>query len=169
VLNLAGAEPARYPSRRPEMSATQTVLLVEDNDDDVKLIQRAFKKTHLPQRVEVARDGGEALNYLTGAPPYDDRDHFPLPALVILDLKMPRVDGFDVLAAVKGTFGLRRIPVIVLTSSSELSDIHRSYDLGANSYLVKPVAFGRFAEVVSEIESYWLGFNTPAAPPPFLE
>ncbi len=136
------------------------VLLVEDNEGDILLTLRAFKKVRLPERVEIARNGREALAYLTGEPPFDDRAHFPLPSLVILDLNMPKVNGFDVLAVLKNTPGLRRIPVIVLTSSSEVSDIQKSYDLGANSYLVKPVGFDLFTRVVSEIENYWLSLNT---------
>ncbi len=143
------------------------VLLVEDSPDDVKLIVRAFGRTRLPKRVQVVRDGADALAYLFGKAPYDDRSAYPLPALVILDLKMPRVDGFEVLNAVKSAPHLRRIPVVVLTSSSEAADIDRCYDLGANSYLVKPVAFADFSYVVAEIESYWLGLNVaaPAAAP----
>ena len=139
-------------------------MVVEDNDDDVTLIRRAFGKTAVAKRVEVARDGSEALRYLLGTPPYDDRDRFPLPHLVILDLKMPRVDGFEVLDVVKRNTRTRPIPVVVLTSSSEVADIKRCYDLGANSYLIKPVAFERLADVVAGIEEYWLALNAwPAA------
>jgi CheY-like chemotaxis protein len=136
------------------------ILVVEDNDDDVALIRRAFRETQLPKRVEVARDGGEALDYLLGRPPYDDRKRYPLPRLVILDLKMPRVDGFEVLETAKRASRTKRIPVVILTSSSEQKDIERSYELGANSYLVKPVAFDRFRGVVARIEEYWLELNT---------
>jgi two-component system response regulator len=140
------------------------VLVVEDNDDDVTLIRRAFEKTSLHKRVEVARDGVEALRYLMGVPPFDNRESYPLPQLVILDLKMPRMDGFEVLEAVKADPRTRQIPVVVLTSSSEAADVSRSYDLGANSYLVKPVAFERLAGVVAEVERYWLSLNVwPAA------
>lgn len=140
------------------------VLVVEDNDDDVTLIRRAFERTALPKRVEVARGGAEALRYLWGVPPFEDRERHPLPQVILLDLKMPRVDGFEVLEIVKGNSRTRRIPVVVLTSSSESADVGRSYDLGANSYLVKPVAFDRLADVVAEIEKYWLALNTwPAA------
>lgn len=142
------------------------ILVVEDNDDDVMLIRRAFHKTQLPKRVEFARDGAEAIKYLLGGPPYDDRRRYPLPELIILDLKMPRVDGFEVLRAIKGASQTRRIPVVILTSSSETADIGRSYDLGANSYLIKPVAFEKFSDVVLEIESYWLALNES---PPRIE
>jgi len=138
------------------------VLLVEDSPDDVKLIVRAFGKTRLPKRVEVVRDGADALAYLFGKAPYDDRYAYPLPALIILDLKMPRVDGFEVLNAVKSTPCLRRIPIVVLTSSSEAADVDKCYDLGANSYLVKPVSFADFTRVVAEIETYWLALNVAA-------
>jgi two-component system response regulator len=134
-------------------------LVVEDNADDVTLIRRAFEKTAAAKRVEVVRDGAEALQYLQGEPPYVDRERYPLPHLVLLDLKMPRVDGFEVLEAVKRDERTRPIPVVVLTSSSEGSDIKRCYDLGANSYLVKPVSFERLAGVVAEVGKYWLALN----------
>lgn len=138
------------------------ILLVEDSPDDVKLIIRAFSKTRLPKRVEVVRDGAEALAYLFGKEPYADRGAYPLPVLIILDLKMPRVDGFDVLATIKQAPHLRRIPIVVLTSSSETADVDRCYDLGANSYLVKPGSWEGFTRVVAEIESYWLTLNVTA-------
>jgi CheY-like chemotaxis protein len=139
------------------------ILVVEDNDDDVALIRRAFRKTSVTKRVEVARGGAEALAYLFGRPPYDDRTRYPLPDLVLLDLKMPRMDGFEVLEIIKSASRTRRIPVVVLTSSSESKDVGRSYDLGANSYLVKPVAFEHFSCVVAELEKYWLALNTTSA------
>jgi CheY-like chemotaxis protein len=148
------------PHRGDEMvTSEKLILVVEDNDNDVLLILRAFKKVGWPGRVEVKRDGAEAIAYLIGEPPYKDRDVFPLPALVILDLKMPRVDGFEVLAVIKTEAELRRIPVIILTSSGETADIARCYDLGANSYLVKPITFDEFTGVVDEIDKYWLSIN----------
>jgi CheY-like chemotaxis protein len=140
-----------------------TVLVVEDNDDDVTLIRRAFERTGAAKRVEVARDGAAALKYLAGKYPYDDRERYPLPGLILLDLKMPRMDGFGVLEIVKRDPRTRPIPVVVLTSSSDAADIKRSYELGANSYLVKPVAFGRLEAVVAEIGNYWLALNTSPA------
>jgi len=139
------------------------ILVVDDNEDDVALIRRAFAKTRLPKRVEVARDGTEAAKYLLGATPFNDRVRYPLPHLVLLDLKMPRVGGFEVLEVIKGAARTKWIPVVVLTSSSEPVDIKRSYDLGANSYLVKPVAFHEFTRLVAEIEKYWLALNTSPA------
>jgi len=148
------------------MNERQTVvLLAEDNEDDVHLVERAFRLAQLPHAVVVARDGGEALAYLFGEPPYDDRARFPLPAVVILDLNMPRVNGFDVLASVKQAKDLCRIPIVVLSSSDEDADIQRSYDLGANSYLKKPVGFDAFTYLIAEIEEYWLRTNlSPAVP-----
>jgi CheY-like chemotaxis protein len=145
------------------------ILIAEDSEDDVLLIRRAFRKTRLPKRVEVVRDGAQAVDYLLGQPPYDDREQHPLPSLIILDLKMPRVSGFEVLEVIKGSPLTRRIPVVVLTSSRENEDIKHCYDLGANSYLVKPVGFEQFSAVVAEIEKYWLAVNTPPAELRFAE
>ncbi len=134
----------------------KTILLIEDNDDDVKLITRAFKKTKLPSRLEVARDGVQALAYLFGEPPYDDRGRYPAPALVILDLRMPGVDGYDVLARMKEREELRDVPTVVLSAVREAASVGRTYELGAAVYFVKPSGVGAFDRVAREIENYWL-------------
>jgi len=132
------------------------VLLVEDDADDAKLITRALKKTTLPARVEVARSGGEAVAYICGAPPFDNRARFPLPVLVILDLKMPGVDGYEVLKMIRAGRALHDVPVVVLTAVRDAFSVSRTYELGASVYFVKPAAGRGFAEVVREIENYWL-------------
>lgn len=142
-----------------------TILLVEDNRMDIELTLDAFREAHLVNRVEVAPGGQQALDYLSGAGEYGDRMKFPLPDLVLLDLKMPGIDGFEVLRRIKGTPKLKRIPVVILTSSREEGDRALSYDIGANSYLVKPVSFEGFLEVVREIDHYWLLLNVE--PPPY--
>ncbi len=134
----------------------ETVLLVEDRDDDVKLLLRAFKKTRLPARVEVARNGGQAFAYLTGTAPYDDRERYPLPVLITLDLKMPRVDGYELLEKLKRDAALKNIPIVILTSVGEAASVSRTYALGADFYFVKPATAGGFAAVAREIEKYWL-------------
>jgi CheY-like chemotaxis protein len=138
------------------MSGVSTILLVEDNPMDVDLTLRAFKRRHLTNPVEVARDGEEALaciaRWETGGEP---------PAIILLDLKLPRVDGLEVLRRLKGhpTFGT--IPVVVLTTSAEESDIQQAYKLGANSYIVKPVDFEAFVDVAAQIDVYWTLVNRP--------
>lgn len=139
------------------------ILLVEDNKMDVELTMDAFREARLRNSIHVASNGEEALDYLFGRAVYADREKHPLPGLILLDLKMPRVDGFEVLRQVKSSPGLKRIPVIVLTSSEEEGDRALSYDIGANSYLVKPVSFEGFLHVVQQIEGYWLSLNV--APP----
>jgi CheY-like chemotaxis protein len=135
------------------------VLVVEDNDDDVMLIRRAFEKVAGAKRVVVTRDGSGALRYLFGRAPYEGGERFPLPHLILLDLKMPGVDGFEVLEVIKRSARTRSIPAVVLTSSSDAADIKRCYDLGANSYLIKPVAFEQLADVIAELDKYWLALN----------
>ncbi|MCH8745891.1 MAG: insulinase family protein [Chloroflexi bacterium] len=119
-----------------------TILLVEDDPNDVTLIKRAFRKINLGCSLQVVNDGQQAIDYLEGVSPYDDRTLHPLPSLVLLDLKLPKKSGFEILEWLRGQSKLCRIPVVFLTSSDETSDIDRAYKLGANSYLVKPVAFG---------------------------
>jgi CheY-like chemotaxis protein len=139
------------------------ILLVEDNHMDVELTLDAFREARLRNTIHVASDGEEALNYIFGRTVYADREKYPMPGLILLDLKMPRVDGFEVLRQVKSTPIIKRIPVIVLTSSKEEGDRALSYDIGANSYLVKPVSFEGFIHVVRQIEGYWFSLNV--APP----
>ncbi len=135
------------------------ILLVEDNRLDVELTLDAFQEARLGNTVHVARNGREALDYLLGAEKFGDRRLYPLPDVVLLDLKMPGMDGIEVLRRIKGMELLKRIPVIILTSSREEGDRALSYDYGANSYLVKPVTFDGFLKVVRQIEQYWLLLN----------
>lgn len=140
-------------------SAYTTVLLVEDNPDDVLLIQRAFRKARLPYPLHQVGNGEEAINYLDGKGIYANRQQHPLPGLLLLDLKLPRTSGMEVLAWLKAQPGLAQLPVVVFTSSREDTDIQRAYELGANSYLVKPVSFDALLEMVQTLGLYWLQFN----------
>ncbi|MGZ2369803.1 response regulator [Ancylomarina sp. YFZ004] len=144
------------------MNQLAQILLVEDNPMDVILTLDAFKEAKLKNKVNVARNGEEALDYLFGRNQFSDREIFPIPTLILLDLKMPGVDGFEVLKQIKSTEKLKRIPVIILTSSKEEADRALSYDIGANSYLLKPVAFNGFIEVVKKIDDYWFSLNIGA-------
>ena len=142
------------------MSATASpILLVEDSPDDALLIQRAFRKANLANPVQLVRDGEEAVAYLSGAAPYDDRGRFPLPVFMLLDLKLPRRSGLEVLAWLRQESVVRRLPVVVLTSSRESVDVNRAYDLGVNSYLTKPVGFEALIEMVKNVNLYWLVLN----------
>lgn len=137
------------------------ILLVEDNPNDVELTLHTFKKHNLGNRIEVVRDGAEALEliFCTGA--YAGRSTEDSPRLILLDLKLPKVDGLEVLRRFKSDPRTRAIPVVVLTSSREERDIVESYQLGANSYIVKPVNFEQFTEAVRQLGLYWLLFNQP--------
>lgn len=136
-----------------------TVLLAEDNSTDALMVQRAFKKANLLNPIQVVDDGDKAVAYLAGEPPYEDRQQYPFPVLLLLDLKLPRRSGLEVLEWLRQQPLIKRLPVVVLTSSKENSDINRAYDLGANSYLVKPVAFDPLLELVKTVGLYWVVFN----------
>jgi|TARA_Y100000294_G_scaffold131696_1_gene124068 CheY-like chemotaxis protein len=136
------------------------ILLVEDNPDDEALTMRALKKCNVTNKIIVARDGAEALDRLFGTGEYKDRGAVN-PAVVLLDLKLPKIDGLEVLRRVRENEGTKRVPVAVLTSSDEQEDMVRSYDLGANSYVRKPVLFERFSEAVSQLGLYWVLLNEP--------
>jgi len=136
-----------------------SILLVEDNPMDVELIIDAFKEARLGNIIQVARNGKEALDFIFGEGDYADRKQYPLPDIVLLDLKMPGIDGHEVLRRIKGTEKLKRLPVIILTSSRDEGDRAMSYDNGANSYLVKPVSFDDFLKVVKQVSDYWLTLN----------
>jgi len=132
-------------------SETKPVLLVEDNPDDTFLIQHAFHSAKLSNPIQPVSDGEEAMAYLSGEGDYADRKRYPLPALVLLDLKLPRKSGFDVLAWIRQQPGLERLPVVVLTCHNEIPDINDAYDLGANFYLVKSVASSALQDMVRTV------------------
>ena len=134
----------------------QPLLIVEDNSDDRILLQRAFRRARLANPVHMVTDGEEAVAYLLGEGRFADREANPFPVLVLLDLKLPRRSGLEVLKWMREHPTLRRLPVVVLTSSKEQSDINVAYDLGANSYLTKPVEFGALIELVSTLNLFWL-------------
>jgi CheY-like chemotaxis protein len=140
-------------------TAGELVLLVEDDPCDARLIVRAFSKARIINPVETVTDGEMAVAYLSGQPPYDDRTRYPLPVLVLLDLKLPKLDGFEVLRWVRSHSMLRRLPIVVLTSSSLSADVGKAYELGANSYLVKPVGTNELIDLLKTVELYWLVTN----------
>lgn len=141
------------------------ILLVEDDPNDVLLIQRAFQKAGLHNSLKVVRNGDQAIEYLSGENSYADRDRFPSPFLVLLDLKMPGTDGFEVLAWTRNSPSLKRLLVVVLTSSNLQADVDKAYELGANSYLVKPVEFDDMVNLIQRFEAYWTEINRiPSAP-----
>jgi two-component system response regulator len=135
------------------------ILLVEDNADDEDLTLRALKKNNITNEVVVVRDGAEALDYLFGTGNYSGRDTAILPQVVLLDLKLPKVDGLEVLNRLRNDKRTKLLPVVILTSSVEEQDLLRGYDLGANSYVRKPVDFGQFTEAVRNLGLYWLLLN----------
>lgn len=136
-----------------------TILLVEDNRDDEELTLRALRKAGVAQDIVVARDGGEAIDYLFGLGQHAGRDVSRVPAVMLLDLKLPRLNGFDVLRRIRADARTRFVPVVVLTSSSEDDDILRCYECGANSYVRKPVEFAAFISTVSIVGTYWMSCN----------
>jgi CheY-like chemotaxis protein len=140
------------------------ILLVEDNPSDVGLTQRALEKSHIANELVVAEDGQEALDYLFGGAPLMGSKMNELPALILLDLKLPKADGLQVLRRIRADDRTSRLPVVILTTSSEELDITQSYDLGANSYIRKPVDFKQFVEAVQHLGLYWLVMNEPAPP-----
>lgn len=137
------------------------ILLVEDNPNDIKLALRAFKKHNLTNQLHVVRDGAEALEFIFGTDRYADRPREASPRLILLDLKLPLVDGLEVLRKIKTDPRTQMIPVVILTSSKEESDLVESYKLGVNSYIVKPVDFEQFSNVVQQLGFYWLLLNEP--------
>jgi len=147
------------------MLDNKIILLVEDDPNDVLLIQRAFQKAGLHNSLKVVRNGDQAIEYLSGENSYVDRERFPLPFLVLLDLKMPGTDGLEVLTWARNSACLKRLLVVVLTSSNLQADVDKAYELGANSYLVKPVEFDDMVNLIQRFEIYWSEINrTPSAP-----
>lgn len=143
----------------------KTILLVEDNPDDEALTLRALNKNNIMNEVMVARDGAEALDYLFCRNAYADRDPQNQPALILLDLKLPKVEGLDVLREIRANPSTQLLRVVILTSSKEEQDLIKGYRLGANSYIRKPVDFGQFMEAVKQLGLYWLVLNeTPPSP-----
>jgi len=140
---------------------SETILLVEDNDDDIELTLRALKENNIKNGIKVMPDGVEALDYLFCRGAYADRDADDMPIVILLDLKMPKLDGMEVLKRLRGDERTKLIPVVILTTSDEEKDRFQSYDLGANSYVRKPVEFAAFSEAVRQLGLYWMLLNEP--------
>ena len=137
----------------------KTILLIEDNPSDIDLTKRALEKGNILNNLVVASDGQEALDYLFGTGTHAGRDTSALPTLTLLDLKLPKVPGLEVLRRIRSKATTRRLPVVILTSSGEERDMAAGYDLGVNSYIRKPVDFGQFVQSVAELGLYWLVLN----------
>jgi len=149
------------------MADVSVILLVEDRADDVLLVLRAFQKAGLTNPVQVVRNGEEAIAYLSGEGKFKNRAEYPLPILVLLDLKLPGLDGFEVLTWVRQQEGIRGIPVVVLTSSNQLKDVNRAYSLGASSFFVKEIDFQGTVDFSKLLQEYWLKkARTPEATRP---
>jgi CheY-like chemotaxis protein len=144
-----------------ERASHKVILLVEDNPDDEALAIRALKRHHIGNEIVVAHDGVEALDYLFCTGMYADRDIANKPSVVLLDLKLPRIDGLEVLRRVREDLRTKFLPVVVLTTSSEEGDLLNSYSLGCNSYICKPVDFVQFSEAIRQLGMYWLLMNEP--------
>jgi len=143
-----------------------TLLLVEDNEDDIFFMQRAMRAADIGNALQVARDGQAAIDYLAGAGRYADRERYPLPCLILLDLKLPQRSGFEVLSWLREQADLRTLVVIVLSTSKERRDIQQAYALGANAYMVKPNDVSRLTELLKAIKCFWLTYNEYALPSP---
>jgi len=139
----------------------RVILLVEDNPNDIELTLRAFEKSDVTKEIVVARDGEQAIHYLHATGPHADRDPIGMPDVVLLDMKLPKIDGMGVLRRMRADERTRRLPVVVLTSSKEEKDVMASYDLGANSFVRKPVDFAQFVEAARYLGIYWLTMNEP--------
>jgi CheY-like chemotaxis protein len=141
------------------MNTDKVILLVEDNPSDVDLTRRAFEKGRIANKLVVAEDGEEAMDYLFGTGAHADRDVSETPALVLLDLNLPKLPGLEVLRKIRTDARTRRVPVVILTSSKEEQDVAAGYDLGVNSYIRKPVDFKQFAHSIEQLGMYWLVMN----------
>jgi two-component system response regulator len=144
---------------------SKRILLVDDNPSDVDLTIRAFERCSIVNEIVVAEDGQEALDYLWGRGKWDGRNPCEIPALTLLDLKLPKVSGLDVLRQIRAEPHTRRVPVVILTSSREEQDVAAGYDYGVNGYIRKPVDFAAFAVTVQQLSLYWLVLNEPPPPP----
>lgn len=147
------------------MTAEKTILLVEDTEDDIMLALRAFKKARILNEVAIARDGAEAIDYLLCQGAHAGRDKRAVPAVILLDLKLPKVDGIEVLRRLRAEESLKYVPVVILTSSKEQEDLLNGYKFGANSYIRKPVDFEQFLQAVQQLGLYWLLLNESAPGP----
>lgn len=139
----------------------KSILLIEDNSSDIELARRAFSKVQIMNELVVAEDGQEALDFFLGTGKHEGRDIKELPALTLLDLKLPIIDGLEVLRRIRRMDHTKRLPVVILTSSREDTDVISSYDLGVNSYIRKPVDFVQFVEAIQNLGKYWLVLNEP--------
>ena len=146
------------------MNSTKAILLVEDNPSDADLTRRALAKGHISNELVVAEDGQEALDYLRGEGAYTGRATSETPLVILLDLKLPKVSGLEVLRLIRADARLRRVPVVILTSSKEEEDVGAGYDLGVNSYVRKPVDFKEFQAAIANLGLYWLILNEPSPP-----
>jgi CheY-like chemotaxis protein len=138
------------------LAKVHSILLAEDDENDVFFLERAFKQAQITSPIHRVKDGEEAIEYLRGEDGYADREKHPLPYMMLLDLKMPRKNGFEVIAWVRSQPRLKRLPIVVLTSSREDLDINQAYELGANTYLVKPVKFEALVDMMRALNLYWL-------------
>ena len=150
------------PGNLTVMPDQAVILIAEDREDDILLISRALERAHVFNPIQIVRHGEEAIAYLSGEGKFANRDEFPLPSLMLLDLKMPRTDGFEVLSWIRQQPSLKALRVIVLTSSADMHDVNRAYQLGANSFLVKPMDFEDFIGIGKFLNDYWL--RTDQAP-----
>ncbi len=151
---------AQIERYKPLITMKHTVLLVEDNTADILLMQRVFRQENLSKiALQIVRDGDAAVSYLSGEGEYADRERYPLPVLILLDLKLPRRSGHEILAWLRQQPELKRLPVVILTSSRETLDINQAYDSGVNSYLVKPTGLTALLEMMKSVNLYWLLTN----------
>lgn len=135
------------------------ILLVEDDSNDILFIQRAFRRSKLENSMQIVRDGDEAVAYLSGKGQYANRNLYPLPGMILLDLKLPRRSGLEVLEWLREQPVIKRIPVVILTSSKENIDVNRAYDIGVNSYLLKPVNYNALNDMIETLNAFWLKLN----------
>jgi CheY-like chemotaxis protein len=160
MLNSTLARHSTLHFRRQQVNK-KVILLVEDNPSDIELTKRAFERGHISNELVVVTDGQQALDYLFGTGNFSGRNPKELPTLTLLDIKLPKIDGLEVLRRIRENENTRRLPVVMLTSSNEEQDIAASYDRGVNSYIRKPVDFNQFVESIRHLGLYWLVINEP--------